>query len=109
MDPNNLLTMAKKWRQGDVSRHTNSDLAAALGRITAKTFVVPFSGDMFFPVEDHQYEQAMIPNSELRVIDSPWGHFAMFIDSAEDRRAIDNVLAELLATSVKLPATARAG
>jgi homoserine O-acetyltransferase len=101
MDPNNLLTMAWKWRNGDVSKHTNGDLRAALGRITAKTFVVPFAGDMFFPVEDHEYEQAMIPDSELRVIDSPWGHFTMFIDRHEDRQAIDKVLGELLASSVK--------
>jgi homoserine O-acetyltransferase len=109
MDPDNLLTMAWKWRNGDVSRHTNGDLKAALGRITAKTFVAPFSGDMFFPVEDHQYEQAMIPDSQLRVIDSPWGHFTMFIDRAEDRQAIDNVIGELLATSVRVPAGARMG
>jgi homoserine O-acetyltransferase/O-succinyltransferase len=51
MDPNNLIWMAWKWRHGDVSRHTNGDLAAALGRIKAKTLVVPFSYDMFFPPE----------------------------------------------------------
>jgi homoserine O-acetyltransferase len=105
MDPDNLLTMAWKWRNGDVSLHTNGDLKAALGRITAKTFVVPFAGDMFFPVEDHEFEHAMIPDSELRVIDSPWGHFTMFIDRDEDRQAIDNVLAELLAVEVKVPAS----
>jgi homoserine O-acetyltransferase len=107
MDPNNLLTMAWKWRHGDVTRHTNGDLAAALGRITAKTFVCPFSGDMFFPVEDHAYEQAMIPDSQLRVIESPWGHFTMFIDRDQDRQAIDSVIGELLATSVRLPAGVR--
>ena len=41
MDPNELLTMMWKWQRGDVARHTNGDLAAALGRITAKTFVMP--------------------------------------------------------------------
>ncbi len=41
MDPNDLLTMACKWQRGDVARHTGGDLAAALGRITAKTFVMP--------------------------------------------------------------------
>ena len=52
MDPNNLIWMGWKWRHGDVSRHTGGDLAAALGRIKAKTYVVPFSRDMFFPPDD---------------------------------------------------------
>jgi homoserine O-acetyltransferase len=30
-------------------RHTGGNLKAALGRIKAKTDVVPFSRDMFFP------------------------------------------------------------
>jgi homoserine O-acetyltransferase len=62
MDPNNLLTMAWKWRHGDVSKHTGGDLAVALGRIKAKTFVTSFAGDMFFPVSDLEDEQALIPD-----------------------------------------------
>jgi len=92
MDPNNLLCMAWKWRHGDVSLHAGGDLAAALGRIKAKTLLMPFSGDMFFPVQDHVDEQALIPNSERRVIESHWGHFAMFCMTEEDRRAIDDNL-----------------
>ena len=52
MDPNDLLTQAWKWQRGDVTRHTAGDLAAALGRITAKTFVMPIDEDMFFPPRD---------------------------------------------------------
>jgi homoserine acetyltransferase len=62
MDPNNLIWMGWKWRHGDVSRHTGGDLAAALGRIKAKTYVVPFSRDMFFPPDDCGAEQKLIPN-----------------------------------------------
>ena len=53
MDPNDLLAMMWKWQRGDVARHTGGDLAAALGRITAKTFVLPIDEDMFFPIRDH--------------------------------------------------------
>ena len=49
-----------KWRHGDVSLHTGGDLAAALGRIKAKTYVVPFSRDMFFPPADCEAEQKLI-------------------------------------------------
>ena len=60
MDPNDLLTMMWKWHHGDVARHTGGDLAAALGRITAKTFVMPIDEDMFFPPRDCRAEQEMI-------------------------------------------------
>lgn len=48
MDPNNLLCMARKWRHGDVSLHTGGDLEAALGRIKAKMFVMPFGNEHVF-------------------------------------------------------------
>jgi homoserine O-acetyltransferase len=106
MDPNNLLTMAWKWCHGDVSRNTGGDLAAALGRITAKTFVMPFSGDMFFPPADCADDQELIAGSELRVIDSLWGHFAMFCMSEQDRQTIDDNLRDLLAVRVGAPSAA---
>ena len=96
MDPNNLICMGWKWRHGDVSRHTNGDLKAALGRIKARTYVMPFSHDMFFPVEDCAAEQKMIPNSELRVINSLWAHFAMFCMTPNDKEQIDKNLRDLL-------------
>ena len=52
MDPNDLLCMAWKWQRGDVSRHTGGNLAEALGRVTARTIVLPISTDMFFTVQD---------------------------------------------------------
>jgi homoserine O-acetyltransferase len=102
MDPNNLLCMAWKWRHGDVTKHTNGDLAAALARIKAKTFVIPFEGDMFFPPADCQAEQLLIPNSEFRMVSSLWAHFAMFAIFEEDKKAIDAVLRELLAVPVEV-------
>ena len=100
MDPNNLLTMAWKWQHGDSSRNTGGDLKEALGRIRAKTFVIPFADDMFFPLSDIEAEQKMIPNSELRVIESLWGHFAMLSMDPADHQKIDSELAELLAIDV---------
>jgi homoserine O-acetyltransferase len=100
MDANNLLCMGWKWRHGDVSRLTGGDLKQALGRIQAKTFVMPFANDMFFPVEDCAAEQAMIAGSELRVINSLWAHFAMLCVDPADQKQIDKNLAELLATPV---------
>ena len=97
MDPNNLICMAWKWRHGDVSLHTDGDLGAALGRIKAKTFVMPFGNDMFFPPEDCKAEADLIPDSEFRLIDSLWAHFTMFCMNDRDKQAIDDNLRDLLA------------
>ncbi|HET7480147.1 MAG TPA: alpha/beta fold hydrolase [Rubrobacteraceae bacterium] len=100
MDPNDLLCMAWKWQRGDVARHTGGDLAAALGRITAKTFVMPIDEDMFFPPRDCKAEQALIPNSELRVVEDILGHLGLFGVAPTFMPQIDQHLGELLATEV---------
>lgn len=100
MDPNALLCMAWKWQHGDVSRHTGGDLKAALGRIRAKTFVMPIETDMFFPPADCAAEQKLIPGSELRVIKSIDGHLALFGADAGYAPQIDRHLSELLAIKV---------
>lgn len=98
MDPNNLLCMAWKWQNADVSRHTQGDLKQALGRIRAKTFVMPISHDMFFPLADCLAEQRLIPGSEFRPIDCIDGHLGLFGTHADYAGQVDKHLAELLAT-----------
>ncbi|MBA2441652.1 MAG: alpha/beta fold hydrolase [Rubrobacter sp.] len=100
MDPNDLLAMAWKWQRGDVARHTGGDLAAALGRITAKTFVMPVDEDMFFPPRDCKAEQALIPDSELRVVEDVLGHLGLFGVAPTYMPQIDRHLGELLDTKV---------
>ena len=96
MDPNDLLCMAWKWQQGDVSRHTDGDLAAALGRIKARTFVMPIDEDMVSPVRDCVAEQELIPGSELRVVESTGGHLGLFAFEPGYMEQIDRHLGELL-------------
>ena len=96
MDPNGLLCMAWKWQRGDVSRHTGGDLSEALGRVQAKTFVIPISEDMFFPVRDCQTEQKLVPDSELRVVESEAGHLGLFGFEETYMPQIDQHLGELL-------------
>lgn len=98
MDPNNLIVQGRKWRASDISAHTGGDLAAALGRITAQFFVVPFSEDLFFPPEDCEADCAAIPNGHYRPIETPMGHFGMFGLRPEDPAAVDAVIAEMLAS-----------
>lgn len=100
MDPNALLCMAWKWQRGDVSRLAGGDLKAALGRIKAKTFVMPIDEDMFFPPRDCEREQALIPNSEFRVLNSVCGHLGLFGAEPEFIAQVDTHLNELLAIAV---------
>jgi homoserine O-acetyltransferase/O-succinyltransferase len=94
-DAANLLCQLGKWRLADVSRHTGLDLGEALGRITARTLVVPFSHDALFPVGDCEADQKLVPDSALRVVESAWGHYAWGVDKAASRQ-VDDVLRELL-------------
>ena len=96
MDPNDLLCMAWKWKHADVSRMTDGDLEEALGRIEARTYVMPFEKDMVFTLEDATQDEAMIPDSELRPIPSPWGHFGMFGFDPTDKEFIEDAIRELL-------------
>ncbi len=100
MDPNSLLTQAKKWQQGDSAQHTEGDLAKALNRIKAKTYVIAFEEDMFVPVADCRVEQQLIPSSKLKVIPSLMGHFAMLGLLEEDFELIDSLFSSLLSCDV---------
>ena len=101
MDPNDLLCMTWKWQRGDVSRLANGDLAAALGRITAKTFVMPIDEDMFFPPRDCEAEQRLIPGSELRLLKGIGGHLSLFGVDPNFVTQIDAALGDLLAIRVE--------
>ena len=100
MDPNALLAMAWKWQRGDVARNTDGDLAAALGRITAKTFVMPIDEGMFFPPRDCAREQELVPGSELRTLHSIAGHFGLFGFEESYLAEVDDNLKELLGSEV---------
>lgn len=77
-DANNLLTMLWTWQNGDISANPTfgGDFHAALGAIKAKAYVMPGQTDLYFPPEDSEIEVAHMPNAELVVVPSIWGHFA---------------------------------
>lgn len=75
-DANNLLAKLKTWQTGDISANARhgGDFEAALAAITARAILVPCSDDLYFPPADNAIEAAHMPNAELRVYQSPWGH-----------------------------------
>ena len=78
------------------ARDHGGDLAAALGRITARTVVMPVSTDMFFTVADCAAEQRLISHSKLRVLETDWGHIGVMGMDPGYLRQVDEALMELL-------------
>ncbi len=99
-DANNLLAMLWTWQNGDISANElyGGDFPRALAAIKAKALVMPCQTDLYFPPEDSQFEVKHMPNVELVVIPSIWGHFAGGPGTnPEDVRFVDAKLKELLA------------
>jgi homoserine O-acetyltransferase len=95
-DPNNLLTQARKARFADPSR--GGDMAAALARITAKSFVYAFTGDVMFPPQDCKLDAEQIPGGQYRELTTTSGHLTTFGLFPEDKRAVDDAIREVLAS-----------
>lgn len=98
MDPNALLCQIWKWQRADISRHTAGDLAAALRRIKAKTFVMPISHDMFFPPNECEADQRLISGAKLRLIESKEGHIGLLGFEPKYMEQVDAHLGELLSS-----------
>ncbi len=93
-DANDLLAKLWTWQNGDISGNETygGDFRRALGAIRARAIVMPCSTDLYFPPKDNEIEVSMMPNAELRVFESPFGHcvaspgrhpdFMAFVDAA---------------------------
>jgi homoserine O-acetyltransferase len=99
-DPHDLLASLETWMQSDIADNEiyNGDLEKALGAITARSIIMPSSTDLYFTVDDSAAETALMPNAELRVIDSLWGHRAGNpVLNPEDEDILRNAVGDLLA------------
>ena len=63
---------------------------------------MPISHDMFFPPSDCHKEQLLIPDSELRIIDTIDGHLGLFGTDPEFIIQIDTHLRDLLSVNVDI-------
>ena len=99
-DANDLLAMLATWQAADVGAHPRfeGDLSAALAAIRPRAFVMPSRTDLYFPPEDNEIEVAQMPNAELRIIPSIWGHMAGGGGNPVDARWLSDQLEELLAS-----------
>lgn len=99
-DVNDLLAQIATWEVADISDNDRfkKDFPAALRAITPKAMVMPSRTDLYFPPEDSEIEVASMPNAELRVIPSIWGHRGAAPGSdPADIEFFDRAIADLLA------------
>jgi homoserine O-acetyltransferase/O-succinyltransferase len=94
-----LLSMIETWYQSDISDNPiyRGDLEAALGAITARTIVMPSNTDLYFTLADGEAETRLMPNAELRPINSIWGHRAGNpVQCPEDQDVLRQAVRDLL-------------
>lgn len=77
-DANDLLALIWTWQHADVSDNPlhQGDFERALRSLTPRAIVMPSATDLYFPPEDNAIEVQFMPNAELRVMASQWGHAA---------------------------------
>jgi homoserine O-acetyltransferase len=77
-DANDLLCLLSSWQRADISDNPlyGGDLPKALAAIEARAIIMPSSTDLYFPQEDSRLEAQLMPNAELRVLESKFGHIA---------------------------------
>ena len=97
-DANDLLAMIRTWQEHDISNNEifNNDFSKSLNSIKAKTILMPGQNDLYFPPEDNEIELRDIPNGELRIIPSNYGHYAGAGKSSEDLNFINEAVRDLL-------------
>jgi len=99
-DANDFLAQVQTWERADISDNDThkQDFPAALRAIKACAIVMPSRTDLYFPPEDSELEVSHMPNAELRVLESVWGHRAAAPGTdAADIAFLDASIRDLLA------------
>jgi homoserine O-acetyltransferase len=91
-DANSYVILTEAMNSHDVGRGRGG-VAAALGRVTARTAVAAIDSDRLYPVELNAEIAAGIPDcAPLRVLESPYGHDGFLIESEQ----VGGIVSELL-------------
>jgi len=95
-----LVSMIDTWYRSDISDNPLycGDLNKALSAIAARAIIMPSTTDLYFTLADSEAETRLMPNAELRPIQSIWGHRAgnplqCKDDEATLRTAVQDLLA----------------
>ena len=98
-DANDLILQMRAWESNDVG-HTapfRGDVQAALRSIKVPVLYMPSATDLYFPVEDAQWESQFISHCTFMPIPSLWGHPAGAGASPADAKFINEHVATFMA------------
>ena len=102
IDANDLLGMLNTWQMGDIGKHEkfNNNTKEALSHIKCPALVMPSETDLSFPARNNIPEVKEMPNAELKVINTKYGHLvggmSTALSSEEDVTFIDKNIREFL-------------
>ena len=97
-DANDYILQARTWQRHDVGRTPgfDGDVEKALRSIKARVLYMPSETDLYFPITDARYEQALIPRVTFTPIPSLWGHTAGAASNPADLRFLNERIAAFL-------------
>jgi homoserine O-acetyltransferase/O-succinyltransferase len=97
-DANDMIWLASTWQNNNVGDTPgfDGDYQRALGSIKARVLYMPCETDMYFHIDALRHEAQFIPDVQLRVIPSLWGHLAGGGSSQEDVVFINATIREFL-------------
>ncbi|MBC7897602.1 MAG: alpha/beta fold hydrolase [Cytophagaceae bacterium] len=97
-DANDYILQARTWERHDVGGTPGfgGDVEKALASIKVPVLYMPSETDLYFPLEDAQYEARFIPKVQLVPIPSLWGHPAGAGASPADKAFLNARIAEFL-------------
>jgi homoserine O-acetyltransferase len=77
-DANNMISQARTWQKNNIAETPGFDgnIENTLKTIKCKVLYMPCVTDLYFPLEDAEYERKFIRNVEFAPIPSLWGHLA---------------------------------
>jgi homoserine O-acetyltransferase len=97
-DANDLILQMRAWQRHDVGTTPGfaGNTEHALRAIKAPVLYMPSATDLYFPVEDAQYEAQFIPYVTLKPIPSLWGHPAGAGASPADGKFLNDAIRDFL-------------
>jgi homoserine O-acetyltransferase len=98
-DANDYILQARTWQRHDVGATPGFDgsVEKALKSIKVRVLYMPSETDLYFPITDARYEQALIPKVTFAPIPSLWGHTAGAASNPADLRFLNDRIAAFLA------------
>lgn len=96
--PDNLLVMLGMWQRSNLGllSEPHRPVEEVLRKLTARVLVMPCQTDQYFKWEASEKEVTHLPNGELAVIPSIWGHIAGGGGNPEDTAWMDRRITKFL-------------